>query len=249
MTPGFGPTRKEKPYLPYPEKDRVIINAHNFTPPPPASIGFGDELLILRGPTGVTDQSGNGNDGSYNGGMGTVSDTGSGGTVAFSFDGSNDFINFASAIVTAAPISLACWIKPSTVAAGQRTMMSITDSAGTANQFYLRQNATTLQTVTNATGGASTASITSILTAGAWQFVIGEFVSTTQRRSIHDGTPGSAASSGPRVPSVNIATVGWGYGAGQGYFNGLIDDIRIFDRVLTPTEIADWYAAGRGYDA
>jgi hypothetical protein len=30
VTPGFAKSRSELPWLPYPEKDRVIINAHNF---------------------------------------------------------------------------------------------------------------------------------------------------------------------------------------------------------------------------
>ena len=111
MTPNFAKSRAELPWLPYPEKDRVIINAHNFNPPPPTSVGFGDELLILRGPTGVTDQSGNGNDGTYNGGMGTVSDTGSGGSVAFLFDGTDDFINLPVPVVSAMPLTLAAWVK------------------------------------------------------------------------------------------------------------------------------------------
>lgn len=33
MTPGFAKTRAELPWLYYPRNDRVIINAHNFTPP------------------------------------------------------------------------------------------------------------------------------------------------------------------------------------------------------------------------
>jgi hypothetical protein len=32
MTPGFAKPRSELPWLPYEEQDRVIINAHNFTP-------------------------------------------------------------------------------------------------------------------------------------------------------------------------------------------------------------------------
>jgi hypothetical protein len=32
MTPGYAKTRNELPWLYYPEADRVIINAHNFTP-------------------------------------------------------------------------------------------------------------------------------------------------------------------------------------------------------------------------
>lgn len=33
MTPGFAKSRQELPWLPYPEKDKVIINSHNFAPP------------------------------------------------------------------------------------------------------------------------------------------------------------------------------------------------------------------------
>jgi hypothetical protein len=33
MTPGFAKPRSELPWLPYGKCDRVIINAHNFTPP------------------------------------------------------------------------------------------------------------------------------------------------------------------------------------------------------------------------
>lgn len=35
MTPGFAKTKSELPRLYYPRNDRVIINAHNFTPPAP----------------------------------------------------------------------------------------------------------------------------------------------------------------------------------------------------------------------
>jgi hypothetical protein len=34
MTPGAAKSRQELFWLPYPEPDRVIINAHNFNPPP-----------------------------------------------------------------------------------------------------------------------------------------------------------------------------------------------------------------------
>lgn len=39
MTPGFAKSRQDLPWLYYPRTDRVIINAHNFTPPAPALTG------------------------------------------------------------------------------------------------------------------------------------------------------------------------------------------------------------------
>ncbi len=63
--------------------------------------GLGDEELWLS-PTVANnvnpfdDQSGNGNNGSAQGGMGTVADTSEGGSYAYDFDGTNDYINCGS---------------------------------------------------------------------------------------------------------------------------------------------------------
>lgn len=55
--------------------------------------GLGTETLILRGPSGITDITGNGHNGTFVGNATTVADTGSGGISAFSFDGNGDRID------------------------------------------------------------------------------------------------------------------------------------------------------------
>ena len=59
-----------------------------------AIVGLGGEKLWLCPSLNDNphDISGNGNNGTYNGGMGTVADTSNGGTRAYSFDGVNDEI-------------------------------------------------------------------------------------------------------------------------------------------------------------
>jgi len=51
MTPSFAKSRAELPWLPYPENDRVIINAHNFTPP--AAIAYDYRGLRFSTVTGT----------------------------------------------------------------------------------------------------------------------------------------------------------------------------------------------------
>lgn len=99
MTPGFAKPRSELPWLPYEDHDRVIINAHNFTPSGPTLLG--NEVAIWcpslddsgNGTTTVTDLVGN-NDISLtnmNAASDWVNDTDNGGIRAVDFDGVNDF--------------------------------------------------------------------------------------------------------------------------------------------------------------
>lgn len=245
MTPGFAKPRSELPWLPYGKVDRVIINAHNFVTPP-ASIGFGDELLIWRGPTGITDQTANGRNGTYNGGMGVVSDTGSSGVSAFEFDGVNDFISIASPVISAMPLTLAAWVKANSVAV-TGSIVCISTSGGTNHYWLLRHFATGNVGARSRAGGTGAESIVAGLTTG-WHLCIGEFLSSTSR-TVRLGTSSGTTSTTARSPTgMDVLTVGYGYGADNAYFAGRVDDIRVFNRVLTSGEISAWASAGRGYN-
>lgn len=233
MTPGFAKPRAELPWLPYPEKDRMfVINSHNF-PTGPANIGFGDELLILRGPTGVTDQSSAGNNGTYNGGMGTVSDTGSGGTEAFLFDGIDDVISF-SAITLPAEWTLGFWIKPTT--------------NGT-NDGYFHPGSGTTRTCFQA-GGAQYREGTFAVAAGtptigAWSFIA---FSRNAAGLVSAYFNGSFVTSATRANITSLTLFGNDPAAAGRFFDGRADDMRI-SPIRTAGEISDWYAGGRGYNA
>lgn len=236
MTPGFAKPRDELPWLPYPEKDRMfVINSHNFGGPDYNLIG--DELLVLQGPTGLTDLSGNGNVASYNGGMGVVADTGAGGVSAFSFDGVNDYISLGTAVRTSMPVTFSVWVKPSGVAAGNAGSIVFVGRSDATNHYWLlRQNATNAEARSRA-GGTGASSVIAGITTG-WHHVVGEFASATSRTAYRDGVAATANTASRTPTSVNILTVGFGFGADTAYFTGLIDDIRIFNRVLTSGEIA-----------
>ena len=62
-------------------------------------IGLGDEQLwlcpTLDNATPFNDQSGQGNNGTAQGGLSTVADTGSGGAYCYDFDGVDDYIDIS----------------------------------------------------------------------------------------------------------------------------------------------------------
>jgi hypothetical protein len=260
MTPGYGKPRSHLPWLPYESEDRVIINAHNFTPP--VSYGFGDELLILRGPTGLVDQSASGLSASYNGGMGVVADTSNNGVSAFLFDGTNDAITIASASALAVSpvLTLAMWLRIS----AWPTTGNFAGIAGMWNPpgnqrgyaIYLSDFSGSViwQVSKNGTVNAGQFSVaTQTGYAGStWYLVIAE-IDSGPANLIRSGT--TQAHSNADATTIHPSTTFFGIGcqsnAGTPYrfFNGRMDDVRVFNRLLTSTEKSDWLAAGRGYDA
>ena len=208
--------------------------------------GFGNELLIIRGPTGITDQSGFGNHGTYQGGMGTVADTDRGGTTAFLLDSTNDFISFASAIVTTMPVTLAAWIKPTSVGISQ-AVISLARSDGTLHFRNLRLDNITIHAASAAGASSPSGSIAGVA-ANTWHLVIGEFLSATSRTAFLDGTTGTTSATSRAPTALNELLIGFNRSTGFGYFGGRMDDIRVLDRVLTAAEISAWVTAGRMYD-
>lgn len=125
MTPGFAKSRAELPYLYYPKADRVIINAHNFTPAGPDFSVNGKMPDAVWCPS--VDDAGNGTttlneeitgaDGTLNNfalsgsTSNWVADTSNGGVRCIASDGSNDYIQSAFLPDGTSQMSLSLWCK------------------------------------------------------------------------------------------------------------------------------------------
>jgi len=234
MNPGYAKPRSELPWLPYRTQDKVfVINSHNFGG---GNIGFGDELFILRGPTGVSDQSGNGNDGTYAGGMGVVADTNNGGVSAFSFDGSDDRIT-ASIPSTSTPFSIGMW----------------KSQDGFTNGFprWFDNGNIVLLVASTTAGGASSYRSGSyfdaryVNVANTWELIAFVFDGSTVKFYLN-GTLVDEKSFGPAA--ITSFVIGNNAAANRG-FRGKMDDIRISPSTWSLTQVSDWYTAGRGYNA
>ena len=234
----------------------------------PLKKGLGDEKLWLCPSIddSAEDLSGNGNNGTYNGGMGTVADTSNGGTRAYSFDGSNDYVDFGdildTEVWTAGDFAISGWIKTN----GLNTVQVFNKYHNISGnrQFHfrviysggnLKLNAYIHTTLNNAEYRFWEGSTS--LNANTWYHVAlnydasassndrvscfingsSETMTVTQLSGTLSTIPDGSASLaiGARVSGASASDFRTGYS----------DDIRIFDRALTPTEITH-LASARG---
>ena len=194
----------------------------------------------------ANDLSGNALHGTYQGGMGTVADTGSGGTRAYSMDGVNDYITVGSSSLfnLTGNFSIAAWIKP----------------ASASNYFFIVGNKTASWTHADGwltywhqgifTGGfcdvigaSSSVFRTNPLniTTGNWKHVAitGTREATTAIAIYLDGVyfSGAAVNNVSLTSPGNAMWIGRRDAANVGYAQGSLDDLRLFNRVLTGAEL------------
>ena len=228
--------------------------------PAPPPVGLGDEKLWLC-PThsnSAMDLSGNGNNGTYIGGMGTVFDSGAGGVSAYDFDGSNQAIStpFADTTITSTGVfSYSCWVKYDVIAAQglmscniqtQRTGVSLhfdTYDATRGHTGLLNPNLPSQYSARIFAGDRDTVSV------GQWYHVAYTGDGTTARLyvdgvEVASGAQQYTTTAGWTQP-LNLGRYFTGSSTAGGYLNGRMDDARVFTRPLTSDEITH-LATARG---
>ncbi len=192
------------------------------------------------------DGSGNGNNGTWNGTASGTSGYYSAGKVgnwAGYFNGSNDYVNAgtSTAYQFTGPFTISAWVNPS----GIGVFVSKEDAGGNGYIFADYTSSTVNFCIFNGStqncegyGGGTNAP-----PEGAWSFVVavyngsslsyylnGSFVSLTTTTIV------PTVSTGPLV-------IGLTQRGGFSDFSGLIDDVRIYNRALSATEIQAIYNA------
>ena len=263
MTPGFARSRQELPWLPYPEKDRVIINAHNFTAPwtptvngkMPIGVWCPSRDTAGNGTTTLTDLVGGNNGTLTNFALsGSTSnwvvDTDSGGVRALDFDGTNDYVDCGigtgNLLGTRNTFAISLWIlnKSALVNDGMYYFGSFASSQGVAQLSgvgtvrYVRFNGTVYD------------KLGIVYDEGTWNNVVISY----------DGANVSVYKNGVAVPAASGAfTQNIAFGGNKlilgGYFSPLytanirLDDVRILNQALDSTDASDLYTALRGGQA
>jgi hypothetical protein len=211
----------------------------------------------------ITDQSGdisgNGNGGTYQGGMGTVADTGSGGVRAYYFDGFNDYITTTFDSMngpTNGIFSMSAWYNldstfaTTAIMSGNLqtsrtglTLMFDAYSAARGNRGLINPNIPGVYTGICEGGDRDATSIST------WYHL----------SYTGDGSNAFLYLNGSQIDTavINQSTaVAWnqdmhigayttGFGSVGGLMNGMIDDCRVYDRTITQEEITH-LATARG---
>ncbi|MCK4282723.1 MAG: hypothetical protein KAX44_00275 [Candidatus Brocadiae bacterium] len=154
---------------------------------------------------------------------------------AYLFDGKDDYIQLDNP-VSGFPFSINAWVMTSNTGEGGVVSLAYTGSNGRYYLMGIREGKACL--VANNAASSRLDSGTSIAD-GQWHMLTAVFVSDTNRRLYVDGVP--AASSTEPVSyygSANKMSIGrLERHSPSDYFNGSIDDVRIYDRQLTDEEV------------
>jgi len=188
----------------------------------------------------ANDESGNGNDGVVHGATLTVDRFGNASN-AYEFDGVNDFIqSYNSLNDITNNISISIWIKKEDLWEDEYQKIILTGTSASNYgvnisqgpndyPFYFQINDNSVQVKTNYPA------------INSWVHIVGVYDGTQIKLYIDKGFIG-ADSYTLNVDILNPLRIGWGYGVE--FFNGKIDDIRIYNRALTETEIQQLYDGG-----
>ena len=236
--------------------------------------GFGEEHghwcpsldIANSGTTNLNDFSGSGNHGTLDADMAAatawVENTEAGGLLALDFDGINDLVNMGSDIlIGTSDFATSVWFKASTTLTTSSSGGRVFQSRGTGGggtqegfQLCLKRNGSTVR-IDNSfldDAGGSAAEVFNNLyigTTNTWHHMVVNWDRDDTAELFIDGV--SLATSSITVPDGSIdSTRDFTLGAADitesQYYKGLIDDVRIFKRLLTQEEIDYLYRDGLG---
>jgi hypothetical protein len=191
----------------------------------------------------AADSSGNGNTGTLVNGPTWTSGQVNG---ALSFNGKNQYVTVpapsgSSLDLDSAPVTIAAWINTNSITTQQAILLrGSANGISQGNQGYGMWVNSNGKINVGSAGGGNLNSNTAI-TAGAWHHVTGIINGTASKVYIDgvDQTP-SSVNVGVVKSSLTL-TIGASLNTAQtgyvGFFNGSLDDVRVYNRVLSTTEI------------
>ncbi len=202
------------------------------------STGLGDETLWLCPSldNSANDISGNGNNGTYQGGMGTVADTGSGGTLAYSFDGSNDYIDTTGFSISHAAYSVSLWMNLSGPTNQTQVVFNTSDSSNRRSCNIGVGSAGVAIGGHQTTTGNYFAFATTVVNNAGWKHVLYTYDGSDLEIFI-DGVSEATVSAVDSNAAQTVGYIGRLGGGSPSWVHGKLDDIRTYDRAVTQEEI------------
>lgn len=205
------------------------------TPPPPVNgpiiaLGFEEASGIT-----AVDSSGWGNAGVISGATRVAGRYGNG----LQFDGVDDWVTVLDAVSLdlTSNMTLEAWVRPSALS-GWRTILMKETLDGLAYALYANDNNPWPAAYVRRTGATASdgASGTAALALNTWSHLAATYDGTTLRLFLNGVEVRAVAANGSIVTSASALHIG-GNAIWAEFFTGLIDEVRIYNRSLTATEI------------
>ena len=173
---------------------------------------------------------------------------------ALNFDGSNDYVDAGggSALNFTGSFSISAWIYPRSFGGGSRGRIVDRDTGSLGYMFFVDNaggaNSTNgLSMIRNAAGSNNFVGSNNSINLNRWQHVVGTYNSSGNVVSMYVNgaavTTFDSWTGPPSSASVNLR-IGNSPATATREFNGLIDEVRIYNRALSAAEIQALYKSG-----
>ena len=169
------------------------------------------------------------------------------------FDGADDWVSAADSdsLDITGPITISAWIKPETLS-GYDTIISKRDAAAIEANYALRTYNDEIQFYWANSGWQVKTTSAANLTTGEWYHLAatydGSTVNIYKNGSLENSTCTNGTCNLPLLADTNGLTLGRAGDYASEYFDGLIDEVRVYEKVLPVDEISALYSyPGRYY--
>lgn len=173
----------------------------------------------------------------------------------FDFNGTTDYLiatprSFPNSVITAC-----AWVKTLATAPSDNLglrVYSIPRNNQSATEFGIGMRGSVASVFWNNSGGFQmTLSGTTVINDGKWHFIVGTWDNTTMKLYVDSSIVESSISAEIHgLGSVLSTRVGADHAATPGSFwNGQIDNLMVFDRVISTSELSSLYRSGLGVES
>lgn len=158
---------------------------------------------------------------------------------ALAFDGVNDWVTIADAadLDLTTGMTLEAWVKPSSLSGWSTVVMKEGSTTALAYSLYANDG-NPWPALTARFGSVDRSAVgTARLTLGVWTHLAATYDGAVMRLYVNGVQVGTRAQTGNMNVSAHALRIGGNAVWGDEYFAGLIDDVRIYNRALTASEI------------
>jgi hypothetical protein len=211
----------------------VNVTVSNGPPPPPTGLVAAYSFNSLSGTT-VADVSGSGNTGTVSGAVAAAGMYGGG----LGFDGVNDWVtvNDSNSLDLTTGMTLMAWVNPTALAGSWRTVIFKEGGAGSIDYSLYAAETTSKPVGQVYIDGEQSALGPTSLTPNTWTHLGVTYDGAMLRLYVNGALAGSKAVGGAITPTTGALRIG-GNNIWSEWFQGRIDEVRIYNRALTQAEI------------
>jgi hypothetical protein len=214
----------------------TVTVSNTAPPPPPPPTGLVASYNFDAGTgTTVADLSGNANTGTITGA--TWSTAGKNGG-ALSFNGTSNYVQVAdsASLDLTTGMTLEAWVNPAALGTAWRTVLFKAQSGGMVYSLYANQDTTRPVGQVNIGGEQNVVGAAS-LALNTWSHVAVTYDGSALRLYVNSAVVATTAVSGTIPVSTGVLRMGGNSVWGE-WFGGLLDDVRIYSRALSASELA-----------